>query len=80
MRRLESGKTPRGYLLEQFDDTFLVYLPEGGIQSATPQQTFNVDGLEDIQSATPTPDVALVKDDNSFKNNDVAAVADEKVS
>jgi len=78
--RLETGKTPRGYLLEQFDDTFLVYLPEGGIQSATPQQTFNVDDLEDIQSATPTSDVAPVKDENSFKNNDVAPVADEKVS
>lgn len=75
--RLESGRTPRGYLLEQFNDTFSVYLPEGGIQSATPQQTFNINDLEDYQSATQVPDVALEKDKILFKNNDVVGVADE---
>ena len=76
--RLPSGRTPRGYDLEQFEDTFLNYLPAGGFQTATPATTPENKELGDSQSATQGDDVAVEKQDNSFKNNDVAPVAVSK--
>lgn len=78
--RLESGRTPRGYLFDQFKETFLNYLPDRAVLSATPQQTFDIDCLVDSQCATSLDTVAPTKDERSFKINDVAGVADEKGS
>ena len=48
-------KTPRGYLLADFEDTFAAYLPP---QNATPQQSNEVNNLGSSRSATGADDVA----------------------
>ncbi len=58
--RLGTGKTPKGYEHNQFEDAFFRYLPQGGgVQSATPPQVNESGGFSDFQSATEDPDVAL---------------------
>lgn len=46
--RLPDGSTPRGYLIEQFSDTFTRYVPATSFQSATPPQVNNGAAFEPI--------------------------------
>jgi Protein of unknown function (DUF3631) len=72
--RTADGRTPKGYLLADFEDAFTRYLSD---RSATPQQSSDSNGLKEKQSATWNFDVA---DRNSKKPdhfNDVADVADQ---
>ena len=54
--RLASGKTPKGYHLQAFNDAFIRYLPE---ESATPPQGNSRSDCGVCQSATPIEPVAL---------------------
>lgn len=75
--RLESGKTPKGYKLDDFEDAFSHYLPKTKSISATTATTLNCNDLFNNQSATQGSNVAAGKDNYSIKNKDVALVADE---
>ena len=52
------GKTLRGYLLTDFEDTFARYLPR---ESATLQHSKETKAFNDVQSATKKADVAVQK-------------------
>ena len=63
------GKTPRGYLVEQFRDAFLRYLPAEGSsslsyaapQSATPQHAATDAGFSDSSQCNSEANVAVQK-------------------
>ena len=69
-------RTPKGYLKEWFEDVFTRYLPNRGIQSATPATELNNKDLDSFQSATQEGHVAVEKSCNSIQNNDCCGVAD----
>ena len=74
--RLESGRTPKGYLLDQFKETFLNYLPDMEVSTATPSTSLENKELDDSQTATQPGNVADGKSEIPFKNNNVEPVAD----
>ena len=54
-------RTLQGYELSQFVEAFDRYLPDPGLQTATPQQINNGAASEEFQSTTLANDVALQK-------------------
>lgn len=72
------GRTPKGYELTAFKDSFTRYLTDNPIQSATPQQVSNGGGCSQIQSATRTPGVALQNPRKASTDGDCCGVAVEE--
>ena len=68
-------KTPRGYVLADFEDAFARYLPP---LSATPQQANVSTGLSESSSATQPPNVADDNHANPLKEHECCAVAADK--
>ena len=77
------GKTPKGYLLDDFMDAFRRYLPDNQslippFQNATPQQALFDNKLRQNQIATREADAAVKNGHKSLPVNNVADVADWK--
>jgi len=76
--RLKSGERLKGYQLDWFEKVFEIYLPPTTIPNVTPVTTFENKDLAGLQTVTPRRNVTDGKPENSFKNNNVTPVTDEK--
>jgi hypothetical protein len=81
--RLDNGSIPKGYKLDQFKDAIARYVEDEKstnadvtpIQTATPPQINNNNGLGRNQTATAKNDVAVSKACNPLKSNECGGVA-----
>ena len=69
------GKVLKGYRLHQFEDAFIRYLPKTAVSAATPLPTGKSKGLDDIQAATGSGEVAVR---SATSSNPVATSTSEK--
>jgi hypothetical protein len=68
-------RTPKGYLLSQFEDVFTRYSPKTAFPTATPQQAHSHGPFFDFQTATPGIDVAVGKCEKPLSHGPCCRVA-----
>lgn len=71
-----AGRTPKGYQLASFQDSFTRYLGNTPIQTATTQQVSGAGAFSDIQSATSNSDVAVGNARKASNGGECCGVAD----
>ena len=73
-------RTPKGYLLSQFEDAFTRYSPKTSLPTATPQQAYSQGHFFDFPTATPESDVAVGKHEEPLSHGHCCGVAAENPS
>jgi hypothetical protein len=72
--RIDSEKTAKGYLFEEFKDSFSRYLSNNGAQSVTGYTSLNNNGLEEKQNVTKDPVLPFETGVIPLENNNVSSV------
>ena len=77
--RTDDGKTPKGYLSEQFKDAFSRYCPAEASQNATAATDLKNKESSKNKTATVQGELRFKKDDCVNINSGVAGVADSSL-
>ena len=72
--RIDSEKTAKGYLFEEFKDSFSRYLPNNSAQSVTGYTSLNKNGLEEKENVTEDPVLPFKTGVTPLGNNNVSSV------